>query len=78
MGALDLDELYKFSSDNNLVVVEDAAGAFCSRLNVNMVGSTGDAAAFSFNSNSLNLWRRRYGGYRRPNDLKEYCFRSNS
>ena len=77
---LDLDELYKFSSDNNLVVVEDAAGAFCSRLNGNMVGSTGDAATFSFNGNkSLNLWRRRYGGYRRPNDLKRILlYRSNS
>ena len=50
---LDLDELYKFSSDNNLVVVEDAAGAFCSRLNGNMVGSTGDAVTFSFNGNKV-------------------------
>ena len=48
-----LRELYEFSSANGLAVVEDAAGAFGSRLNGRLVGSTGDAVIFSFNGNKV-------------------------
>ena len=48
-----LRELYEFSSTNGMSVVEDAAGAFNSRLNGRLVGSTGDAVTFSFNGNKV-------------------------
>ena len=48
-----LRELYEFSSANGLAVVEDAAGAFNSRLNGSLVGSTGVTVIFSFNGNKV-------------------------
>jgi len=43
-----IDEIYKFSSKNNLQVIEDAAHAFGSIINGRKVGSFGDISCFSF------------------------------
>lgn len=50
---LNLDELYRFANKNKLIVVEDAAGAFNSKLHGKLVGSGGDVVAFSFNGNKV-------------------------
>lgn len=47
-GAGDLDELYKFAEKNNLRVIEDAAHAFGTRYNKQLIGSFGDICCFSF------------------------------
>jgi len=44
----DLDALYAFAQANNLRVIEDAAHAFGSRHNGQLVGSIGDITCFSF------------------------------
>lgn len=43
----------RIASQNNIKIVEDAAGAFNSKLNGELVGSTGELVTFSFNGNKL-------------------------
>ena len=44
----DLDSIYKFASEHNLRVIEDAAHAFGTTYNDKLIGSFGDIACFSF------------------------------
>ena len=49
--AADMFEILKICEENNIKIIEDAAHAFPSKLNGNMVGSFGDITCFSFYAN---------------------------
>lgn len=48
-----MNEIMAIASEENILVLEDCAGAFGSKVGDTFVGNFGDAAAFSFNGNKI-------------------------
>ncbi len=48
-----MDEIMAIASEENILVLEDCAGAFGSKIGDSFVGNFGDASAFSFNGNKI-------------------------
>ena len=48
-----MDELKKITSENNILLIEDAAGALGAKYKDRAVGSLSDAGIFSFNGNKV-------------------------
>ena len=48
-----MDELKKITTENNIILIEDAAGALGAKYKNRSVGSLSDAGIFSFNGNKV-------------------------